>query len=138
MQIKLTENNMRFIVEKTLYKILNEAIQEDKDRHYVKKVLFYPYEALFDEISDQEISEMEDAGIKEHYTVWINRYFEADTYNTPGGDWVEKYQVDDLQNDLQKLRDKSLSDKIWMALEGFVEEDDGLSPIDQINQENDF
>ena len=130
MQIKLTENKIRFIVEKTLYNIL----QEDKSRHYVKKAIFYPYEALFDEISDQEISEMEDAGIKEHYTVWINRYFEADTYDTPGGDWVEKYQVDDLQNDLQRLRDKSLSEKIWMALEGFVEEDEGLLPMDQDNQ----
>lgn len=130
MQIKLTENNIRFIVEKTLYNILEEG----RNRHYVKKVLFYPYDALFDEISDQEISEMEDAGIKESYTVWINRHFEADTYNTPGGDWVEKYQVDDLQNDLQKLRDKSLSDKIWMALEGFVEEDEGLSALDQDNQ----
>ena len=131
MQIKLTENNIRCIVEKTLYNIL----QEDKSRHYVKKVLFYPYEALFDEISDQEISEMEDAGIKEQYTVWINRNFEADTYDTPGGDWVEKYQVDDLQNDLQRLRDKSLSEKIWMALEGFVEEDEGLLPSDQDNQD---
>ena len=73
---KLTENNIRFIVEKTLYNILEEG----RNRHYVKKVLFYPYDALFDEISDQEISEMEDAGIKESYTVWINRYFEADTY----------------------------------------------------------